>query len=373
MSILNKLQRWSGARPSLDVPSADSGPEALREAILEHGLDAARAFALGNALERCGRRLEAIEVLTLANRMRRDPVLERRLVRLRQASFADVDRSLPSPSWPPFVPEDAPGAQGPPIVKPGDLSPGLLRRGILRHGCVLVRGLVPPARVDRLVRAIDRAFDAHDAWAASGGQTSADFDPLEAIPNGIELRGWIRQGLGVLACDSPSAFHEYLETVYELGIDRLIAGHLGERPALSAEKCTLRRVDSSPSGAYWHQDGAFMGDGIRTVNAWFALSRCGVDAPGLDMIPLRFEQLLPRGEEGVLLDWAVSRKTIDRELPGVQIWRPEFEAGDVLFFDHMFLHRTAAEPDMPRMRYAIESWYFAASVYPEGSSTPLVI
>ena len=366
MTFLERLQQRLGGA----TPLEELGPEALRELILERGLDAARARALGEALLRDGRRLEALHALTLANRMRRDPKLEHRLVRLRHAAFADVDRSLPHPDWPPHVPEDLPGTDGPPIVKPGDLSPGLLRRGILRHGCVLARGLVPPARVERLVRAIDRAFAAHDVWAKSG-QTSDDFDPLDVIPNGEELRGWIRHGLGVLAVDSAPAFHEYMETVHELGIDKLIAGHLGERPALSAEKCTLRRVDDSVSDAYWHQDGSFMGENIRTVNAWFALSRCGSDAPGLDVIPRRFEQLLPRGED-IYFDWAVSRKTIDRELPGVPIWRPEFEAGDVLFFDHLFLHRTAAEPGMPRLRYAIESWYFAGEVYPTGS-TPLVI
>lgn len=366
MTMLARLkQRMRGAALAEEL-----SPEAVREAILEHGLDPERARALGEALLRSGRRVEALQALTLANRMRRDPKLEHRLVRLHHAAFADRDRSLPHPAWPPYVPEDLPGADGPPIVKPSDLSPGVLRRGILRHGCVLARGLVPPARVDRLVRAIDRAFDAHDAWAESK-RPSDDFDPLEVIPSGEELRGWIRHGLGVLAVDSPPAFHEYMETVYDLGIDKLIAGHLGERPALSAEKCTLRRVDSSVSDAYWHQDGSFMGENIRTVNAWFALSRCGRDAPGLDMIPLRFEQLLPRGED-IYFDWAVSRKTIDRELPGVQIWRPEFEPGDVLFFDHLFLHRTAAEPGMPRLRYAIESWYFAGEVYPTGS-TPLLV
>jgi len=57
----------------------------------------------------------------------------------------------------------------------------------------------------------------------------------------------------------------------------------------------------------------------------------------------------------------------------VPIWRPEFEPGDVLFFDDRCLHRTAAELGMPNVRYAIESWFFAPSVYPTGTSTPLVV
>ena len=44
--------------------------------------------------------------------------------------------------------------------------------------------------------------------------------------------------------------------------------------------------------------------------------------------------------------------------------RPEFGAGDVLFFDDLFLHRTAVSPEMTKDRYAIESWCFAPSAYP---------
>src|SRR5262245_13457772 len=125
MTMLERIkQRLSGATRSEEL-----SPEAIRELILSHGLDARRARALGEALLRSGRRLEALQVLTLANRMQRDPRLEHRLVKLRHTAFADVDRSLPHPAWPPYVPDDAPGSDGPPIVKPGDLSPGLLRRG----------------------------------------------------------------------------------------------------------------------------------------------------------------------------------------------------------------------------------------------------
>ena len=36
-----------------------------------------------------------------------------------------------------------------------------------------------------------------------------------------------------------------------------------------------------------------------------------------------------------------------------------------MLFDHLCLHRTAIEPTMKKTRYAIESWFFAPSVYPD--------
>jgi hypothetical protein len=45
----------------------------------------------------------------------------------------------------------------------------------------------------------------------------------------------------------------------------------------------------------------------------------------------------------------------------------------VLLFDEFAVHRTAADEGMLNVRYAIESWFFAPSAYPNGRSTPLVV
>jgi len=360
---------------------------ALREEVLDAGLTPDRALQLARASEDSGRFSEALELLTTANRLRRDDIVERRLVRLRRRAFGCLDHSLPPPDWPPFVPENAPGATpGPPIVTADDLTVGVLRNGILRHGSVLVRGLVSSSRVERLRAIIDRAFDAYDRAQSDGAAPSVWFDPLDEVPKGDETRRWARLGQGVLTGDSPRALYEFLETVYETGVDRLIAAYFSERPALSLEKCTLRRADPEAQEAMernaweqgyraislWHQDGAFLGSGIRSVNAWFALSRCGRDAPGMDLLPMRLNRLIPTGEAGAGFGWTAAAETILREVPGVEVWRPEFEPGDVLFFDHLMMHRTASSPSMRHVRYAIESWFFAPSVYPQGS-TPLLV
>ena len=93
----------------------------------------------------------------------------------------------------------------------------------------------------------------------------------------------------------------------------------------------------------------------------------------MEIIPRRLERVLPTGDgASAAFSWTVSAETVLQEIPDARVWRPEFEAGDALLFDHLCLHRTGAYPEMTRLRYAIESWWFASSVYPEGS-TPLVI
>jgi hypothetical protein len=155
---------------------------------------------------------------------------------------------------------------------------------------------------------------------------------------------------------------ELLDTFERVGLRRLIGGYLGERPALSVNKCTLRRV-SPEAGSIWHQDGAFLGN-VRSLNVWLSLSRCGDEAPGLDIVPRRIGHILPTGTEGAMFDWSVAPALANETAAEVPVLRPIFEPGDALLFDDLFLHKTAADPEMPNTRYAVESWFFGPSAFP---------
>jgi hypothetical protein len=164
--------------------------------------------------------------------------------------------------------------------------------------------------------------------------------------------------------------HMLLEAYDDLGLRDVVEGYLGERPVLSANKCTLRRVETT-AGTDWHQDGAFLGAGIRALNIWVALTDCGVDAPGMDLVPRRFDEVVETGTGGAIFDWAVGPDTVAQLSADAPVVRPRFRAGDALLFDDLFLHRTAIDPSMNRSRYAIESWFFAPTSYPDGQ-VPIV-
>jgi hypothetical protein len=105
-----------------------------------------------------------------------------------------------------------------------------------------------------------------------------------------------------------------------------------------------------------------MGRDIRSLNVWVALSECGEDAPGIDVVGRRLTEVLPTGTPGARMTWTVSPDLV-REAGGDVVVRPSFAPGDVLLFDHMNLHRTAVEPEMTRDRHAIEAWFLAPSTY----------
>ena len=314
-----------------------------------------------------GRAVQAVEQLAARVRAVPDATLERRLVLLRHEAFLQLPPSAGREPWPPVVEDVFAGVEGVPEVPVAELTAGALAAGILRHGALLVRGLADPEKAAELVAGIDEAFAACEAAQQQGldqnGPYFGRFEPVPPYTVGA-ARGWIWQAGGLWGVDSPRMLANLIDVMEQSGVARVLTDYLGERPALSVKKCTLRKVPVE-TGTDWHQDGAFLGDEIRTVNVWLTLTHCGDVAPGLDVVPGRMDTILETGTNGAIFDWSVGGGTVDRVLGPTGVIRPIFEPGDALLFDQRFLHRTAADPaTMTHPRYAVESWFFAPSHYP---------
>ncbi len=307
--------------------------------------------------------LEEIDELISANRESRNPEREERLVLLRHRAGVGLtakprdDLSYPDPAT-----SSLPKRTGPdlPELTPEDMTPELLRAAILRDGCALVRGVIERDAALELADKIDRTFVERDAFADGEGEAGnlyREFQPDP--PYSVQERPWIKEGGGVLAADSPEMLFDMLDTLDRAGLLDTIGGYLGERPLVSVNKCTLRKATPDVPGA-WHQDGAFMGD-VRAMNVWLSLSRCGDEAPGLDLVPKRLDDYVKTGTEGTVLDYQVSDAVATEAAAQYGVIRPIFEPGDALLFDDLFLHQTGSDPSMPKPRYAIESWFFGTT------------
>jgi hypothetical protein len=305
-----------------------------------------------------------IDRLTEVNRSEPDLEQERALLHLRNLlgirlleDGAD-DRGHPEPDYD-ALPD------GPLIeIGPDALTPGVLRAGILRGGCVLVRGLVERERAERLARDIDRCFTERARHDAERSFDPRYYTPFEHDPRrGVRLlREWIKEGGGVLGVDSPRISFQTSEALREARLPELVEGYLGGPPLFSGDKTTLRKAEPSVSGA-WHQDGKFLGQ-VRALNLWLALSECGRDAPGLDLVPRRLDEHVAVNTDDAMMLNQVSQRTAEEAAGELPILRPMFSPGDALLFDDLFLHKTASDASMRRPRYAIESWFFAPSGFP---------
>jgi hypothetical protein len=307
-----------------------------------------------------------IETLSETNRSAPARETERRLVRLRH--LAGIRLVDDAPEDPRFIDpdDDRLGPADPlPEIAGADVTPGLIRAGILRDGCLLVRGLVPGDAALALAEGIDRAFGDR-ARADSGSHAAAghyeEFRP-QARYGDVFGRSWIKQGGGVLAADAPTLHFQMMELFAAARLSELVSGYLGEPALISVHKTTLRKADPSIPGA-WHQDGFFMGE-VRSLNLWLSLSRCGDQAPGLDILPRRLDHYVATHTEEAALDYTISQQKVDQTAGDTPVIRPIFEPGDALFFDELFLHQTGSDASMPNPRYAIENWFFGGSAFPD--------
>lgn len=336
--------RKRGRAEQASVPSGKSLEEVIREA---------RRLA-----ESCQYK-EAIEFLTAENRITRRREFDRMLLALRSQAFLAGDWKREPPEWPSQVPDQFEGA-GLPEIRADKLSAASIRSGIENHGSLIVRQLITASEVDLLRNNIDRVLTAYDA-AHSGSLTpelAGWYEPFHANRN--TKRPEKRSKGAMLTVDSPAAFFDLLEIFESCGLSDVIRDFFGEPPMLLSRKGTLRRVHPVGKTGGWHQDGGFLGEDIRSLNVWLALTDCGVDAPGMDIVAKRLLRIVEKGSN--FASWATNPFAAHMVADGHTV-RPAFAAGDAIIFDHLCLHRTARSPEMTKTRYAIETWLMAPSTY----------
>lgn len=255
---------------------------------------------------------------------------------------------------------------GLPEIHASALAAAGIKTALASKGALIVRELLPASFIPALCTAIDGVTEAcsRTGTAAREQPHSCYYDPpeiLREVMQSAELgrsRAFHRESGSAMCAEAPCVAEALLELYGSLGLKALVEGYLGEPACLSVKKWVLRKTRLPVHEAGWHQDGAFMGADINSVNLWIPLTRCGGDsgAPGMDLIPLRLREIV--GAEGAMFDWSVNPEQLQQRFRSTPPTSPVFEPGDALFFDHLFLHRTQYREQFERPRYAIETWFF---------------
>jgi len=308
---------------------------------------------------------DQIREATVRNREEPDPGLERELLQLRFDAWPEIAVDPPTDQWPTPRPDLFPGG-GIPDLPYTKLTSYILDSCIQHHNAVIVRGLLEPDQAEALNGDIDATLDAvHIAMGRAPGEVPPEwFTPFPGIGPDFEIAGkvFLHDSGTVWTGESPRTLFHLIDALEGRGLATLLTDHLGERPALSLIKCAMRRVPPDAQGG-WHQDGYVLGNDTRVLNVWIATSACGSDAPGLDLLPRKMDTLAPTFLPPPL-DFCVSDDTVAELAVHHPVIRPEFAAGDAIFFDQLLLHRTGSGPGLTLPRYGFECWFFAPSTFP---------
>lgn len=307
--------------------------------------------------------------------------LVQRLIDLRIDAYDKLSWPEPGIDWPPEHDDRYAGTEGFPEIEAADLSVDALKAGIFGRGALIVRGLMDEQTQEIMRANIDRTLAARmEAQDDESAQTDNPwYHRCSSVKGGpAQFRGGQRYtNIGsVWSVDSPPTAFQLIQFFRKAGIPELLSAYFQEEPVLSVRKWVVRcAAPNNGASSGWHQDGRFLGNpDIRSANLWITLTDCGGDAaaPGLELVPGHERKIFETGTRGAPFDWTVGPELVDELAQKTPVICPRFNAGDAIFFDHYNLHRTGFGIDHSQNRYALESWFFAASNAPK-KQQPIVL
>ena len=259
------------------------------------------------------------------------------------------------------------------------LSAQVLEDAMRDHGALVVRNALSKDEAamfrSQIKSARKASLQAREAARLDGDMNKANgryYVPLSVKSNKLNPKmAFGLEAANTMLADSPPVFCKFIKLISDSGLKALIENYLKGSVALSIEKSVLRRAvpdDTDRWDCAWHQDGAFLGSDIFSLNMWVALSDCGVDSPSLDLITKRYRETLPTGTDRAPFTWSLGPDLISAEIAEHGYEHLEINEGDLVFFDHFNVHRTGMLKGMTKPRYAIESWFFSEYGFPDSKS-----
>lgn len=242
---------------------------------------------------------------------------------------------------------------------------------IAKEGCSLVRGVIPQAAISSWREITDLYYAGIESLVQREGIEAV----LRQLPPGQRYLPHV-SSINLEGVYGGAESERIIECLAATALRAKIEHELGGPVVCDLDHAWVRRqyaIHRRPPGHaahQWHQDGALLypfdptgacapdADGLlRMVTCWVALTPCGFQAPGLEVVRQRLDSLLPPA--------TLTEDRVRARFPAERFWRPVLEPGDALLFRGDILHRTHVLPDMTKDRTSIELRFFAARAIPD--------
>jgi hypothetical protein len=256
-----------------------------------------------------------------------------------------------------------------PSLSYADLDYDNLVDAVENHGALIIRGGISTSEINGLRQGIVDARTARESDSGKIGGGGREHYSALGLDRNLGRSHMIKRS--IYLPEAPAVLADFLGVLYARKYKKLIRKYLYGSASFSVEKSVLRVAEPDDSDKWdyaWHQDGAFLGENIRSLNLWVALSDCGHDAPSLDIVTKRYREVLPTGTDRAFDSWALGPDLVASEIANSGYEHLIIEAGDVVLFDHLNVHRTGMLKGMTQDRYAIECWFFSEFGFPEGKT-----
>ncbi len=274
-----------------------------------------------------------------------------------------------------------------PEIDASDFTIDFLKKSIRENGCGIVRNFFEPNEVKTMKAYVDHSFAVNgnpDSRLHKYLSKSLDVKPVlektrqnikeklkvnttyaNTAMYGAKLAQSLAKNETFLMVKTPILAEKFLQIFERKKLKTLLHDYFGNEPCVSVYKWVVRKSQPPAAPIDFHQDGAFMGDEISSLNCWIPLTDCGAgyDVHGLDIVPVRMMNAFEKGSG--MLNWTISANAVTEQHTQTAIVTPTFKKGDLLFFDHLLVHRSQSIPNGTQPRYAIETWFFDSVNFPK--------
>jgi hypothetical protein len=274
-----------------------------------------------------------------------------------------------------------------PEIDASDFNVEFLKKAVRESGCLIVRNYFCATDVETMKSFVDHSFAVNgnpDGLINKYLSRQIDLEPVlektrEVIKkkratnptytnkakSGARLTKAMGNSQSFLTAQTPILAEKLLNLFERKQLKSLLGDYFGNEPCVSVYKWVLRKSEPPATPLDFHQDGAFMGEEISSLNCWIPLSDCGTgfDVHGLDIVPVRLLKSFQKGSGGMA--WTISTDAVVEEYTRNAIVTPTFRKGDLFFFDHLLVHRSQSLPECSQRRYAIETWFFDSVNFPK--------
>ena len=227
--------------------------------------------------------------------------------------------------------------------------------GALReHGTVLVRGVMPKHLFPPIIDDVEGYF----RWLTKGERLQ-------------EVALYASYGNIFFATAADFGSQSLMNVLYHLMAppmsEALYTYFQAERISVFLGYSFIRRHwrTDTMSLSPFHQDSVAVPVPAPMLSCWVPLTRCGVTAPGLEVVAQRLDTALPITDKPATnhVRMEIDAALVERHY-GENLWHPEFDAGDAMLFDSKCVHRTHVTEAMSAVRYSVELRFVATSLAP---------
>lgn len=211
------------------------------------------------------------------------------------------------------------------------------------HGCVLLKSLFSEDKVTRL---LNKALQAYDDWK---------YMSEKRLMSDYQLN--LFNKLNHLPLSSLGPQQKILNELQNSFIQPILKLYFHNNYQVIEENSMIRFQEYKrfKHRVPFHQDQYFLHK-ERVLNCWIPLKSCGINSPGIEILPIPVDYLLPvhSTTENQSYEFEILETTLEKEIGNYQLWQPDFQAGDVLIFTHYVIHRTYMTKQMAEPRFSIE-------------------